>query len=268
MSTSFALNLAALATLLPAAVVRWRHNDGRDGIFYAVLLIAALGPALWSAAQLGGVWRTGFSMSLWVTIAATMLIYGGLVLATRQAWRLTPLLMPYLFLLGIIATIWARAPEQPVSTAVPPGWLDAHIIFALATYGLLTLAAVAGAAVFLQERALKTKRPTPLTRILPAIADSEILEVRLLYAAETVLAFGVASGMAAQHYVGGALLELDHKTVLSLAAFAVIAVLLAARQFTGMRGQRVARWALLAYLLMTLAYPGVKFVTDVLIGST
>ncbi len=35
---------------------------------------------------------------------------------------------------------------------------------------------------------------------------------------------------------------------------------------TGIRGRRAARWALLAYLLLTLAYPGVKFVTDVLMA--
>jgi ABC-type uncharacterized transport system permease subunit len=41
---------------------------------------------------------------------------------------------------------------------------------------------------------------------------------------------------------------------------------LLARHIYGIRGKRVARLALLAYLLLTLAYPGVKFVTDVLMG--
>jgi ABC-type uncharacterized transport system permease subunit len=46
----------------------------------------------------------------------------------------------------------------------------------------------------------------------------------------------------------------------------VIGILLLARYRNGIRGRRAARLALLAYLLLTLAYPGVKFVTDVLIG--
>jgi len=267
MSTSLALNLSALAALVPAALVRWRRHDGRDALFYAVLMLAAIGPLLWSAAQLGGTWRTGFAMSLWVTIAATMVLFVGLAAATRQAWRLTPLLVPYLLLLGILATIWARAPERKLPAALPAGWLDSHIVLALATYGLLTLAAVAGTAVVLQEHALKAKHPTKLTRLLPAIADSETLEVRLLYAAETILAFDVMTGMATQHFLGGGMLPFDHKILLSLAAFAVIAALLLARHTNGLRGRRVARWALLAYLLLTLAYPGVKFVTDVLMAG-
>ncbi len=247
--------------------MRWRRDDARDAIFFGVLTLAAIGPLLWSGAQLGGAWHTGFAMSLWITIAATMLFFLGLAASTRHAWRLTPLLLPYLLLLGILATIWQRAPERPIPEDMPAGWLDAHIAFAVATYGLLTLAAVAGAAVFLQERALKAKRPTPLTRLLPAVAESETLEIRLLYAAETILALGVVSGMATQYLSGAGGVALDNKTLFSLAAFAVIAILLFARRTSGLRGRRAARWALIAYLLLTLAYPGVKFVTDVVLGG-
>jgi ABC-type uncharacterized transport system permease subunit len=35
---------------------------------------------------------------------------------------------------------------------------------------------------------------------------------------------------------------------------------------SGLRGRRAARVVLVAYLLLTLAYPGVKFVTDVLLS--
>jgi ABC-type uncharacterized transport system permease subunit len=260
---NLSLNLFALAALLPATMVRWRRHDGRDALFYGVLALGVAGPATWVATQFGGTWRTGFAMSLWVSIAVTMLLFLALAAVTRHAWRLIALLAPLLLLLGCFGALWANAPDRPVADLVPAGWLDAHIVFAVVTYGLLTIAAVAGAAVFLQERALKSKRPTPLTRLLPAVADSETLEVRLLAAAEAVLALGVASGMAAEHFLHGALLPFDHKTVLSLAAFVVIGALLVARWATGLRGRRVARLALLAYLLLTLAYPGVKFVTDV-----
>jgi ABC-type uncharacterized transport system permease subunit len=259
------LDLVALAALVPASAICWRRSDAADGLFYAVLALGFAGPAALVAARLGGgAWNTGFAMSLWVSIAATMALFLALAVLTRHAWRLTPLLLPLLLLLGIMAALWENAPEQPIADAVPAAWLDFHIIVAVGTYGLLTIAAVSAAAVFLQERALKTKRQTALTRLLPAVAESEALEVWFLAAAEAVLALGVASGMAAEHFRHAALLPFDHKTVLSLAAFAVIGALLVARRTNGIRGRRVARWALLAYLLLTLAYPGVKFVTDVL----
>jgi ABC-type uncharacterized transport system permease subunit len=266
MTPTLAFNLGAFVALLPAAALSFRRERGRDGLFYAVLGLALLGPALWVASQDESAWHTGFAMSLWLTIVATLALFLVLSLWTRHAWELAPLLLPYLVLLGIAALVWQRAPERPLNEAVPVGWFDAHIVFAVATYGLLTIGAVAGFAVFLQERALKAKRPTALTRLLPGVAASESLELRLIAAAEAVLALGLLSGMAAQYFLSGRLLPFTHKTLFSLAAFVVIGVLLVARYSRGIRGRQAARLALLAYLLLTLAYPGVKFVTDVVLA--
>ncbi len=60
-------------------------------------------------------------------------------------------------------------------------------------YALLTLSAVSGFAVFLQERALKRKQPTKLTRLLPAVAEGERLQIGLLVLAEILLGLGVAT---------------------------------------------------------------------------
>jgi ABC-type uncharacterized transport system permease subunit len=125
---------------------------------------------------------------------------------------------------------------------------------------------VASCAVLVQERALKSKQPGPLSRSLPAIVDAERLELRLLMVAELVLGAGIVTGMALQYFGSGQLLAFDHKTVLSLLAFAIIGTLLFLQLKSGLRGRRAARLVLAAYLLLTLAYPGVKLVTDVLIG--
>ncbi len=265
MNASIALNLGALLSLVPAAGLAFRRRGAPDALFYGVLGLAVLGPAFWVGAQVGP-WHTGFAMSLWVTIAATMALFLALAATTGHAWQLAPLLVPYLLLLALAALVWAHAPERPISPAVPSGWLDAHIVLAVVTYALLTVAAVAGLAVFLQERALKAKRPKRLTRLLPSVAESETLELRLLAAAEAVLAFGIISGMANEYFLAGRFLHIDHKTLFSIGAFAVIGALLLGRRIAGLRGKRVARLALLAYLLLTLAYPGVKFVTDVLMS--
>lgn len=264
MSTSYVFSLMALATMLPVPLIRFRPGEGRDGLFWGLLLLAVAGPAVCAAAQFHGSWRTGFAVALWVSIAATMAIFLVVAAVTRQGWRLAVLLIPYLLVLGGLATIWQSEPERPLAAGVPAGWRDAHIVFAVVTYALLTIAAIAGSAVLFQEQALKTKRPTPLSRRLPALADAERLEVSLLATAEAVLAAGLASGMAAQHFLDGRLLSFDHKTVFSLASFAVIGALLFAHGRTGIRGRRAARFVLLAYLLLTLGFLGVKFVTNVI----
>jgi len=39
----------------------------------------------------------------------------------RKAWRLAPLLLPYLMLLALAATIWQSAPERPRPYRLPGG---------------------------------------------------------------------------------------------------------------------------------------------------
>ena len=72
--------------------------------------------------------------------------------------------------------------------------------------------------------------------------------------------------MATQYSETGPLLLLQHKTLLSLLAFGLIGLLLIGHRVCGVRGRMAARVVLVSYLLLTLAYPGVKFVTQVLLS--
>ena len=263
MTDNLIFSLSALIALVPSAFLGWRRDRGRDGIYWALLAVAVAGPLAWAVAQTSESWRTGLSTTLWVTVAATMVVFAVLAGATRKAWQLTMLLAPYMLIVGILATIWQHAPEKPLGNAAA-GWIGVHIAFSVTTYALVTIGAIAALAAFLQERALKAKKPSAMTRLLPSVADCEILLVRLLIAGETVLALGLATGMAVQYGETGRLLVFDHKTILTIMAFAVIGGLLIAHFRSGMRGRKAARLVLLAYLLLTLGYPGVKFVTDVL----
>ena len=101
--------------------------------------------------------------------------------------------------------------------------------------------------------------------MLPSVVDGERILVTLLAAGGVVLGFGLFSGMAAEYFQSGQLIELGHKTMFSLMTFAGIIALLLIHARTGIRGRRAARYVLAAYLMITLAYPGVKFVTDVIL---
>ncbi|MGB0749395.1 MAG: cytochrome c biogenesis protein CcsA [Magnetospiraceae bacterium] len=267
MNQGILFGLAAILSMIPATIGSFRRWETRDSMVWTLLLVAFAGPTALVAAQLlAGDWKTSFSMALWVTVSVTLLLFLGVVAASAQGWRLTPLLLPYLVGLAFLALIWQAVPGKPVHETAVPIWLQAHIVISVITFATLTLAAVAALAAFVQERALKKKAPTRLTRLLPSVHDSEILVVRLLTATEVVLGLGLATGIEAQIKATGDLIVFDHKTLFSLAAFLVIGWLLAAHHLTGVRGRRAARFVLAAFLLLFLAYPGVKFVSDVLLG--
>jgi len=259
-------HLVAALLLVPAALVPWRREPARDGAFWTATGLATAVALGWATVQVEPHWSAGFATALWLTVAVSLLAFVVLAMLAAEVWKLAGLLCPYLVLLALVAAVWSQEPARAVAEATPPAWFGVHVLLSLATYVLLTLAAVSGAAVLLQEHALKRRERTRATRALPSLADAEMLEYRLLGASELVLAAGIVTGMGAQYATDGSLMAFSHKTVLTIAAFAVIGALLLARRIWGTRGRRAARYVLVGYLLLSLAYPGVKFVTDVLLA--
>ncbi len=271
MTQQIILSVATLLTLVPALGWAWRPaaawGDRPDGPFWLGLGFGVVGPVALVATRLGTGWQTGLSSTLWVTVAVCAALYAMLCLTRRSAWRLSPLVLPYLMAIGFFATLAHGAPHGFLSDGLPRGWIAVHITVSVVTYALLTLSAIAAVGGVIQDRALSKKRPSRLSPILPSLVACERLQFHLLMTAELVLGLGLLTGIALLHAETGALIRFDHKTLFSIAAFVVIGVLLLVHARTGARGRGVARIVLVAYLLLTLAYPGVKFVRDVLAAS-
>src|SRR5882757_8430242 len=108
MSQSFLMSILALIALIPAALVPVARSstgviiEARDGLYWSLLGVAIAGPVLWVAVQLGGAWRTGLAPALWLSIAVSLILFAIVAASSRVAWRLTPVLLGYLFLLGVL----------------------------------------------------------------------------------------------------------------------------------------------------------------------
>lgn len=264
-------SLSAFLALLPAAAYGLaRRDDGAPAtlVFWMVLAAALAGTLSRTWVQFSTGWHTGFAASLWLTISATLLLFIAVAALISQARKLGVLLLPYLALLALLAVLWEGAPERALAAPLGP-WSIAHITASILAYAFATLAAVAASGVIWRERALKAKSAlgSLCPSGLPAVADGESLQTKLLIAAAVMLVGGLASGMATEILESGAWLSFNHKVVFALIGFALVIGLLLLHLRLGLAGRRAARFLLTAYLLLTLAYPGVKFVTDVVIGA-
>ncbi len=266
MQNGFLFGLTAIAALVPATALTWRTPFRRNAAFWAVITLACIGPASAVFAHSQEAWQADFSTSIWVTIASTMALFLIFSASVRNVWQLAPLLSAYMLLLSLMGFAWQHAPDEPLTQPANTGLLGLHIALAVTTYGLATLSAVAALAAFLQERALKRKHRAPLGGVLPSITDCDRLVIRFLVIGEAVLALGLATGIILNIFDDQPMLSADHKTVFTIASFVIIGIVLVAQVRQGLRGRKAARIVLLAYLLLTLGYPGVKFVTDVLLG--
>jgi ABC-type uncharacterized transport system permease subunit len=248
---------AALVAMLPLTAAAVSARLGRNLLLWLLLAAALAGPLALVVSEIRAGWQAGLSPNLWATIAATLVVFA----------VLGALLLPYLVVSGGLAIAFSGAPNAEGAPVEEGLWFPVHVVLAVASFAVLTLAAIAGAAVMLQEHALKRRAQIGWTgQTLPPLADAEGMQIRLLTWAAVLMAAALATGAANEVLVTGQFLAFTHKILLAFLAFALILVLLFLHQRTGLRGRHAARWLLVGYLLLLLAYPGVKFVRDVLIG--
>jgi ABC-type uncharacterized transport system permease subunit len=259
--------LAALVAMLPLTAAAVAARLGRNLLLWLLLAAALAGPTGLVVSQISAGWQSGLSANLWASVAATLLAFTALCLIRPGAYRLGALLLPFLALSAVLAIAFSGAPNAEGPVVLSGAWFSLHVVLAVASYATLTLAAIAGTAVLLQERALKRRGHLGwVGRTLPPLAEAEGMQIRLLTWSAGLMAAALATGAANEVIETGQVLAFTHKILLAFLAFALIVALLLLHHRTGLRGRYAARWLLVGYLLLLLAYPGVKFVKDVLIG--
>jgi len=160
--------------------------------------------------------------------------------------------------LTVFLTVFVPESNVPIRTGQLA--LDGHILISLSAYALLTLAALQGVMLLIQHQALHGHHPAGWIRRLPPMESVEQLMFRfivigfLLLTAALISGFLFLENIFAQHLV--------HKTVLSVIAWLVFAVLLVGRHVAGWRGRTAVQWTLAGFILMGLAYFGTKIVLE------
>ncbi len=146
-----------------------------------------------------------------------------------------------------------------------PSWeMTAHILLSMGAAALLFAAAVTAILSIVLDRRLRSRRLADLPRLLPPLDLLETAMFRLIGTGLVLMTLSLFTGFVfvtnlfAQHLI--------HKTVLSLIAWAVFAVLLFGRIRYGWRGRSAVIGTLAGFVILALAYFGSKFVLEDLLG--
>lgn len=172
--------------------------------------------------------------------------------------------------IGIIAfpaTALAIALENSLTanqvTATLHTPIEIHILLSIGATSLFSIAAVQAILLTIQDHHLRSKRPGGFIRALPPLQAMERLLFQLIGIGFVLQSFSLLSGfifldnMFAQHMV--------HKSVLSVIAWGVFAVLLWGRWKFGWRGKKAIRWTHTGFGVLLLAYIGSKLVLEVIL---
>jgi len=141
--------------------------------------------------------------------------------------------------------------------------LQLHILLSVVAFSLLSIAATQAILLAIQEQQLRNHKPSGFIRVLPPMESMETLLFQAIYIGFIMLSLALFNGlltlqdMFAQHLV--------HKTILSLSAWLVFAILIWGRWRYGWRGRTAIRWTLIGIVTLLLAYFGSKIVLELIL---
>ncbi|MDX9874785.1 MAG: cytochrome c biogenesis protein CcsA [Spongiibacteraceae bacterium] len=173
------------------------------------------------------------------------------------------LLLP-LAALSILLALLFRSPGVALAR-LEPG-VVAHILVSILAYAVLTLCAIHAILLAMQEHALKRRPVNRLLEVLPPLQTMEAMLFELLWTGMALLSLAILLGVVyiddlfAQHLV--------HKTVFSLLAWLIFAILLWGHHQLGWRGPVAVRWTLGGFAALMLAYFGTKMVLELILHRT
>lgn len=255
--------VTAFLLLFAFTLMSLSSTRGGNGKFHLMLAATIAAVIYWiSSRDLG----LGLPTALLASILATLIAFGVVQLFSRGNHQLGVLLGPYLCIMAILM-IWTDAQSDEAAwPAELSSWLSAHIATSVLSYGFATVGAIASLAIILRERSLNLRIRNRFSDRLPSIAAAEKAEIFGLATAECILGLGIILGIAAEFTSSGELFKFTHKNLFSVAAFVLLAGFLYLHLQTGLRGRLAARIGLTVYLLISLGYPGVKFVSEFLLN--
>jgi len=139
--------------------------------------------------------------------------------------------------------------------------ITAHIITSVIAFGVLSIAGVYALFVDVIDRLLRRHSVNKLVQTLPALDTLEELLFHLIKAGFVVLTISLATGLIFVNDLFGQ--HLAHKTLLSLFAWLIFAILLWGRWKRGWRGRVAVRLTLAGIGLLLLSYFGSKLILEV-----
>jgi ABC-type uncharacterized transport system permease subunit len=168
---------------------------------------------------------------------------------------------PFVFLLTFIAAV----DEQPVlltQFVSNKGWLVAHIILIFTGYAALVLSFGASLLYLLQERRLKSKKPTNLISFLPALEVIDQIGYRSLLFGFPFMTLGLLTGSVLAVLVHGRVNFVDPTFLFSILMWAFYMLMVFTRWNSGWRGRRAAFLATFAFIAAVLAALAVNYLSS------
>ncbi len=267
LSGILAILLYLLVAFLFGLKLQTRRPFPRGITRQTLILGGLLGVALHGVALFGAIFTPAGTdlevvnvASLAVWLAALLLLLSALKAPTEN---LAIALLP---LAALTLAVQLFVPARPVLLTNASTGLEIHILLSLLAFSLLSIAALQAILLAIQDKHLRNRRPGGFIRALPPLETMERLLFQIIGLGFVFLSLALFNGILfvddifAQHLV--------HKTVLSIVAWIMFAILLWGRWRFGWRGRTAIRWTMGGLIILLVGYFGSKLILELVLQRT
>lgn len=212
-----------------------------------------------------GLFGNGFNLGFYNALSAifwlTVLIYW-LSDLKHELYSLQAFVLPPAAIFAILPAFTTQNHYLPVTEV---NMFLVHIGIAILAYSLFTFAALHALLMTIAERSLHNKPTLIKLPSFPPLMVMETLLFRIISLGFILLTITLISGILFSEQMFAKPMQLNHKTIFSIASWLIYGGLLFGRYKYGWRGLKAIRWTLAGFGLLLLAYIGSKFVLEVLL---
>jgi ABC-type uncharacterized transport system permease subunit len=250
------LLLAQLKRAIPAGSGCHRNKTLMLGFAAAIIHGITLYPAI--------ITPNGLNLGIFHAASLVALTTALLLLLASLLEPVEMLGIPVFSVAALCITLTMLYSDPHIISSAEAWQLNSHILVSLLAYSLLGLAFLQALLLSIQNHHLRNRNPGGFIRALPPLQTMESLLFQMIATGFVLLTLALVTGILflddifAQHLV--------HKTVLSIIAWVVFAILLWGRWRFGWRGRVAIRWTIGGFIFLMLAYFGSKFVLELIIN--
>lgn len=173
------------------------------------------------------------------------------------------------FVSPVVLIMMIVAVQSPFGTQIPtlpPAlqsyWMAIHVPVMFVAYGAFANAFAIGLAYLLQERQLKSKKPSHLCYRLPALEELDHLIYQIIWFAFPILTLGILLGARWAYDAWGRYWGWDAKETWAFITWLIYLIYLHFRLVAGWRGRKTAYLSLIGFGVVLFTYIGVNFLSD------
>ncbi len=159
------------------------------------------------------------------------------------------------------AVVFADPSVSGLAPALRSYWINIHPMLLMTAYAAFSNAFGVGLALLIQERQIKSRKPTELCYRLPSIEELDNLNCRIIASAFPVLVLGIIMGGVWAYKAWGRFWGWDPKETWAFITALIYAGYLYMRLVSGFRGRKAVYVSMAGFASVVFTFAGVNFLS-------